>query len=162
MNKGLKIGIALIVIALLALILPMALSPGKNDQVLIEEALAESIKAGREGRPGSVLDLLSQSFEINGQEVANRNQIARAIRDYKPDVTLERTLAEVQGDTASITSPLKLKLQPPLNAEYNVPNVVLEFQRENTTKLLIFPDKKWKLTKVTVPPESWAQMMFGL
>lgn len=140
----------------------VSFGPKPDDQVQIQNALQSAIEAGREGRPGSVLEQLSNSFEINGQQILNRTEVARFIRDQKPDVKVEKTLANVEGDFAVIETPITLEMSGPLKVKSTIPNVRIEFRREQSRTLLLFPSREWKLSRVEVPPESWAQMMLGL
>lgn len=138
-------------IALLIIALPFVL-PGPSDKELISQALKESIKAGREGRAGSVLDLLSSSFTVNDQQYGSRRNIAKFIKDAKPDLEISNSEPVIQGDTATIDSPAKISLTFPA---YSVAlkSLHLEFAKELGTRFLIFPTRDWKLVKVTVPEE---------
>ena len=138
------------------------LQPKPTDQQLIQNALDDAIQVGKDGRPGSVLEHLSESFEINGQQIVNRTEIARFIRDQRPSVEVTNMVAEVNGETATITSPVTLELSGPMKFTSTIPNAKIEFTKEQTMRFLLIPDRQWRLTKVTVPPESWGQMMMGL
>ena len=82
-----------------------------NDLALIKTALADSIKATKEGRPGGVMDKLSVNLKFNGEsESGNRNEIARYIRNSRPEVTVEQIEPVVTGDEARIVSPVDLKI----------------------------------------------------
>ena len=97
-------------LALCALIvLRVIFAPKPDDQKLIREALAASIDASREGRPGGVMDKISEKFNINGMQPGSRWDIAKFIRDSKPEIVVENTTALVEGDTARITSPVQIK-----------------------------------------------------
>ncbi len=159
MNSKAKFGVSLIGIGLGATVLIGYLGTRKTDQELIQEALNAAIAAGREGRPGSVLEHLSASFEINGQSIMNREQVARFIHDNKPNVEVETKVAQVSGDFAFILTPVRLSMAGPINLGSTIPDVRIEFQKEHTTKFLLIPDRQWRLTKVSVPIESWSQMM---
>jgi hypothetical protein len=128
----------------------------KDDATLIREALAESILASKEGRPGGVMDKISEQFKLNDQQPGVR-QIADIIRKNKPDVQVlkpDPVVNESQG-TAQIYSPVKLSLSF-LNQNFDteIPNVTIKFKREDSRQWLIFPAKQWRVTEVTVPPES--------
>lgn len=161
MKTGLKAAIALAAIAG-GVVAYQALSPRKSDQQLIEEALDAAILAGREGRPGSVLEQLSRSFEINGYQISNANEVARFIRDQKPDVEVQSTVATVEGNSAFIESPVKLSMSGPIRYSGTIPGVRIEFAKEHATRWLVIPDRQWRLTRVEVPAESWNGVMFGL
>jgi hypothetical protein len=154
MSTGVKVGLALVGIALMAFVW-MGLSANRSsDQQLIEQALNDSIAASKAGRPGSVLELLSQNFKVNDEEYGSRSQIAKAIRDYRPDIKLQSTAAQVEGHSAEINSNIDLSLSGPLPLSLTIPNAKLQFEKELGTKWLLFPDRRWKLVRVTIPEES--------
>lgn len=158
-NGKAKAALALLLVALIgAAGLFFVSRSGPSDQELIDQALAEAIKAGREGRPGSVLELLSNEFRLNEQQIGSRSQVARAIRDYKPDVSVANTTAVISGDGAVIESPVTLRAQPPIPLSFEIPMVRMEFQRENATKWLVLPDKRWRLSRVTIPTDVFNQI----
>ena len=146
--------IVLSVIGLAALLLVLRLTvfaPAPNDQKEIAEALQNSIQASKEGRPGGVMDLLSDKFKINEQTPGSFN-IAKFIRDSKPDITVSNTNAVVSGDTARIDTPVHVKFSYLTQTfDQNVPNVTLVFQKEEGHKYIFFPDTEWRLTNVEVP-----------
>lgn len=102
-----------------------------------------------------MLDLLSNSVSVNGTEYSSSRQIASAIRRYKPDVTVVSPQPVVRGDSATITSPVNLSV---LTRSIQVNDVVFQFQREDTTRLLVIPAKAWKLREVTVPETAIEQV----
>ena len=120
---------------------------GKSDKELIKIALDEAITASKEGRPGGVLDFLSRKFEVNGQQYGS-GDIAKTIKEMKPDVTIEKPDPTVNGDSATITSPVRLSV---LTMGMNISEVTITFARETGTKWLIFPTKKWRMVEVDVP-----------
>ncbi len=155
-----RVGIYLLLLAgigALALFLTM---PGASDAQLIREALEESIRAGKEGRPGSVLDLLSREFTINEREVGSYRDVARAIRDARPDVEIENWAADISAETAVMVTPVKVKLRGPLAFEARLAEVRLEFRKETGTKWLVIPTRTWKLHRVQVP--EWAIRDLGI
>ncbi|MFQ3586395.1 MAG: hypothetical protein SNJ76_01845 [Fimbriimonadaceae bacterium] len=156
--KG-RAALALLLVALIgAAGLFLVSRSGPSDQELIDRALADAIKAGREGRPGSVLELLSNEFRLNEQQIGSRSQVARAIRDYRPDVAVANTTAVISGDGAVIESPVTLRTQPPIPLSFEIPMVRMEFQRESATRWLVLPDKRWRLSRVTIPDDVFNQI----
>src|SRR4051812_25538220 len=97
-----------IVVALILLRVTI-FAPQPDDQALIQNALKDSIEASKEGRPGGVLDFLSSKFKINS-ESPGRFDIAKFIREHKPDITVYNTKAIISGDTARIETPVEVKL----------------------------------------------------
>lgn len=126
----------------------------ESDPQLIQRALDESLQASREGRPGSALDLLSKSFEVNGMTILNRAEVAKYIQQQKPDIALASTVATIEGERAFIRTDVTLSTSGLIKFSGTIPNVELEFARESGTTLLIIPNKRWRLVKVTAPPES--------
>jgi hypothetical protein len=132
-----------------------------NDQEQIQLALAESIKASKEGRPGGVMDKLSANLKLNDMDTSgNRRQIAQYIKENQPDVTVLDKQAVITGDEAQIKSPVDLSLNfLGQKMERRIEDVTMVFRREDDRAYLIFPTKKWKLAEVHVPPESVSLFM---
>lgn len=149
----LQIGIVLAVLAMV-LIGFQFVGSGESDQQMIQRALDESLEASREGRPGSALDLLSKSFEVNGMTILNRAEVAKYIQQQKPDIALASTVAEIEGDRAFIRTDVTLSTSGLIKFSGTIQNVELEFAKESAAKLLVIPAKRWRLVKVTAPPES--------
>src|SRR4051812_26701147 len=74
-----------------------------DDKTQIQQALAEAIKASKEGRPGSVVDKLADNFKVNEVQASTR-QIADFVKNNHPEVNVKDTEPVVSGDTAQITS----------------------------------------------------------
>jgi hypothetical protein len=128
-----------------------------DDQALIKDALAESIKAGREGRPNGVLELLSRNFQVNEESPGSRD-IAQYIRQYKPDFVVQNQNPVVTGANAVIVSPVRVQsniLGQKLGME--LPSVTLRFEKQDTMSYFVIPTRKWQLIKVEVAPDAWAQ-----
>ncbi|MFX8820935.1 hypothetical protein ABTM55_19390, partial [Acinetobacter baumannii] len=81
---------------------------GPSDENLIREAVTRSIEASREGRPGGVIDYISDRFAVNGDQPGT-SAIARFIRESKPEVTIDSYKPLVNGDQALITTPVKVR-----------------------------------------------------
>jgi len=124
---------------------------GPSDRELIEIALKDAIQASREGRPGGVLDFISKRFEVNGEQYGTRD-ISNTIKDMRPDVEIERPAPTITGDSATITSPVRLSVSlPPVGM--NISSVTIHFARENGTNWLIFPTKKWRMVRIEIPDD---------
>ncbi|MEQ1822486.1 MAG: hypothetical protein ABL949_08250 [Fimbriimonadaceae bacterium] len=131
----------------------MGLFGAPSDQELIQKALDNAVKAGQEGRPGSVIEFLANDFEINGEKY-RMGQIAEQIKKLKPKAEFANRVPSVSGDSATLVSNIKLSVSlPPVNVD--VDEVTVEFEKRSARKWLIFPDKQWQLTRVTVPAESY-------
>lgn len=129
-------------------------APQPSDEELIRQALDEAIKAGKEGRPGSVIDFLASDFEVNGERFST-GQIAERIRKMKPDMKFENREPTVSGDNASLKSSVALSLA--IGPSMNIDNVEVIFEKRSATRMLIFPAKKWQVTDVSVPEEAYEQ-----
>lgn len=150
MNKFAVAGVAVGVILIVGWI--GVYSKTTSDEQLIKDSLAESIRASKEGRPGGVLEILSRQFQINGQTISNETEIARYIRDTRPNVEVLQPDPFIQSNVATIKSDVKLSMPGPFSAVgTTLEDVELKFQKESTMKWLIFPDRQWKLVEVKVP-----------
>lgn len=132
----------------------------QDDKTLIQQALADSIKASREGRPGGVMEKLSDNIKFNGQnENGNQRDIARYIRESKPDVVVENTDPTINGDEATIVSPVHLSMSMlGQSIDKQMKGVTLVFRKENDRDWLIIPVKKWKLAEVQVPDAAVSEL----
>ncbi len=160
LNKPL-IWIIVAIVALVGIRVAVSSMNAPNDQEQIQLALAESIKASKEGRPGGVMDKLSANLKLNEMDTSgNRNQIANYIRESKPDVNVLEKTAVITGDEAQIKSPVQLSVNLlGQKMERQMEDVTLIFRRENDRAYLIFPTKKWKLAEIRVPEESVSSFM---
>jgi hypothetical protein len=162
MGKGAKValGLAFAALVLLGLRIGITAMRPPNDQVLIELALAESIQASKEGRPGGVMDKLSSQLRFNEVDASgNRRQIADYIKNNKPDVTVLNKTAVVTGDEARIVSPVEVSINFLGERKFQLNEVTMVFRREPDRAYLIIPTSKWKLAEVRVPDASLADFM---
>ena len=127
-----------------------------DDKTLIKQALEESIKASREGRPGGVMDKLSANLKYNGQNAAGAERdIARYIKSSKPEVEVENPDPIISGNEAKIVSPVKLTISMlGQSIERKLKDVTIVFEKEDDREWLVIPVKKWKLAEVQVPEAS--------
>jgi hypothetical protein len=132
---------------------------GPSDDQLVRQALNEAILAGREGRPGGVLEHLSNSFKINSQQPTTFDK-ADFIRNSRPDVSVDDPTPIVVGDTARITSDVEIKINLAGNRiAQKVEAVSMVFRREDGLEWLIVPVKKWRLEQVYVEGSAIPQLM---
>lgn len=134
--------------------------PGPSDAARIDAALEASLKASREGRPGGVLEFLTDKFEINDQVVGTRREIGVAIRNSKPEVEVTNRDSEVFGDDAKIVSPVRVKVafmgQP---IDQRIEGVTILFKREPARAFFVLPTHTWRIDKVYLPegvPLPWS------
>lgn len=149
--KLIKWLVGVIALCAIALFLINSLKSG-DDRLLIQEALDESIRASREGKPGGVLENISVNFRFNDSELATRGDIGQYVKSMRPDVVVLHREPTISGDTAKIVTDVKVKFKlGPIESEQKVDNVVITFQRENGTKFGIIPTKKWRIVTVSAP-----------
>ncbi|RYG37926.1 hypothetical protein EON81_05220 [bacterium] len=134
-----------------------------DDQTLIRAAIKESIQDSKEGKPGGVLDLLSDNFKVNSNTMGiNQGQISQFIRNQKPELTVVNDKALVTGDEARIVSPVDLKLNMlGQSMERQIKEVTMVFRKEESRGFLFLPQKKWKLTDVRVPDTAILEVLAG-
>lgn len=139
------------VVVLLALLAaPMIFRP--SDDVLIKEALDESVKASREGRPGGVMDYLSSSLKFNDDDSASRGEIAQYIKRAKPDIVIANPAATINGETASVVSPVTVTFSwGPVSKPIQLDNVEILLAKETGTKFLVVPTVKWRIREIKAP-----------
>lgn len=159
MNKRFVAIGAIVAVAALLLLLRSVLF-GPSDKELIRDAVKESVEASREGRPGGVLEYLSNSFTFNDQEAPNRREIGKWIRQGKPEVVLRNSEPVISGETAEIVTPVHVKFDYlAFKFDQEIPNVRITLQKEAGTKWLIVPTKKWRIVSVTAPDVSAADYL---
>jgi hypothetical protein len=150
---------AIAVVAVLAAVaVPFASSP--SDEALIQEALDRAVQSSREGKPGGVLEHLSKSMTYNEIPVDNRAEVAKFIREGKPEVTIEDPRPQIAGGEALVVSPVVVGVRyGPVPIETRIPKVTIVLQREVGRKWLVFPAPVWRITRVTA--EGWDPSQFG-
>jgi hypothetical protein len=146
------IGIAVLVLLLIARI-GIGLSSRGSDKHQIQEALQRSIQASKDGRPGGVLQLLSDRLTFNGQDAkGNMSDVAQFIVKQRPDVEVENSEPVVTGDEARILSPIDIKLDFfGQTKSVHLKQVELVFRKEPVMRYLVFPGSEWKLSDVRAP-----------
>lgn len=159
MNKKV-LAIGGLVVALIAVLVLRSTLFGPSDKQLIDTAIKESIQASREGRPGGVLEFLSQSFTINEQEPGSRRNIAQFIKQSKPEVSLAAYEPVIQGDSATIVTDATVNIDyVGMKMDGTLSNVRIVLQKEQGTKWLVLPDKQWRIVSVTAPQETVDQLL---
>jgi hypothetical protein len=107
------------------------------------------------------MDKLSVNLKYNDQDVSGADRdIARYIRDSKPDIVVENPEPEIKGDEATIVSPVTMNvslLGHSMNREFK--QVTIVFRKEADREFLIFPSTRWKLAEVRVPDDSVAGLV---
>lgn len=154
--KKIAIGVGVFAL-LLALAAPFVFAPSDKD--LISEALKESIKASREGRPGGVMEYLSGSLKYNQESVSDRGSVADYIKMARPDVIVEDPRPTITGDTATITSPVTVSMEVgPMSFPMRIERAVITFSKETGRKYLILPAPVWRITSISAPEVDMSQL----
>ncbi|HRF58746.1 MAG TPA: hypothetical protein PLH94_02395 [Fimbriimonadaceae bacterium] len=159
MNKKV-LAIVGLVVGLIAILVVRSTLFGPSDRQLIDQAIQESIQASRDGRPGGVLEYLSQSFKLNDQDPGSRRNIAQFIKQSKPEVTLAAHEPVIEGDMASIVTDAQVNVDYlGMKMDGTLQGVRIVLQKEQGTKWLVFPDKQWRIVSVTAPQETVDQLL---
>ena len=154
-----KLAIA-VSILLLGLISYSLFGPKPDDRDQILTALKDSIAASKEGRTGSVLELLSRNFKLNGEGI-NGSQVVSMINKYRPNISISNKNPDIDGDKAVIRSSAALEVSlPPLTL--NLDRVSLNFERQQTFHWMIIPSHDWKLVSVSIPDDVMQQVMSSM
>jgi hypothetical protein len=134
-----------------------------DDKTLIAAAIKEAQNAGKEGRPGGVLDFLSVSLNVNGSDVeGNRGEIAKYIKNSKPDIELTNIEPIITGEEARLESPANVKIGiAMLSKTVTIPNVVVNLKKEVGRDWFIIPRKSWKITQIRAPIEDFTSLFMG-
>jgi hypothetical protein len=142
--------VAAVIVALL--VVRMVNRP--SDEEMIRRALQESLQASKEGRPGGVLDLLSRDLTVNEVD-PGRGQIARFVRDSRPDVDVLDDTPFIAGDEARIVSPVRIRAAIlGYTMDRQIEDVTLIFRRERGREWVVLPVDKWRLYSVHAPNAS--------
>lgn len=159
MNRKVAVIVGLVVALIAVLVLRSTLF-GPNDRQLIDSAIQESIQASRDGRPGGVLEYLSQSFRINDQDPGSRRNIAQFIKQSKPEVKLSTYEPVIDGNTASIVTDAAVNIDYlGMKMDGTLKNVKIVLQKEQGTKWLVLPDRQWRIVSVTAPQETVDELL---
>ena len=98
-----------------------------------------------------MLDNLSFDFSYGGQDVS-RIDIAKIVKQAKPQLVAVNENPEITGDSATIVTPISAKFDyMGFAMDTVVPDVTVRFQREVGTKWLIVPQPKWRIVSVDAP-----------
>ncbi len=146
--------LALVLLVVVGFRVVSLLSGQKDDATMIRESLRQSLEASRKGEPGGVLEAVSNSIKVNGEDQGgNGGMIAKYIKNQKPNIEVTNPNPIVTGDEASITSPVRIKISVPVMGDHTVTmkDVVMTFHKETGREYLIFPVKKWRLSEVSAP-----------
>lgn len=120
-----------------------------KDQDLITAALRESTAAAAKGEPSDVLRYLSKSFTYGG-EATSTYDISKVIHNAKPQLTILETKADIKGETATVQTPVDVKLNyMGLDINQTIPRVSIELKKETGFKWLFVPEPRWRIISVS-------------
>jgi len=122
------------------------------DEVLIKQALTEAIEASKSGKPGPVLDFVSRNATYNGESANAPREIGNFIRQYRPDIDILNPTPTIQGDQATIMSPVKLSFA--MVASTEIPKVQINLRRETAYKWIVVPTTKWRVASIEAPADA--------
>lgn len=152
----------LVLLALVVLLLGgrfiYGLATRPDDRTQIKQALADALKASKEGRPGSVIDKLVEGFTVNDQ-AASKRTIAQFVKDSKPDVSVADSEPIITGDSAQITSDVKVSISFLGNPQgFTFEDAQILFKKEQAMDWLVIPTTRWQVAAVRVDPSSLPDM----
>jgi hypothetical protein len=130
----------------------LSLSNKPSDEKLIHQALNDALEASRKGKPGGVMDFLSNQLKFNDQSIGDQSQIAKVIKESHPEITVADEKVLVTGDEARIVSPVDLKANIfGQSLDQHIDNVTLVFHKEEGRDYFFIPTPKWRLSEVRLP-----------
>ncbi|MCH8273443.1 MAG: hypothetical protein IH851_01470 [Armatimonadetes bacterium] len=146
------VGIAAVFLLVGFNVVAVMIKPGDDEQ--LRRAMEEMRQASLDGKPGGVLQRLSESFELRTapDEIAQnpRSMIARFIRDADiSELTFSDITTEVEGDTAIVRCNLKTDLTYQGYSWRMDSPIAVEFRREVERRLFVIPEGKWKVVEVS-------------
>lgn len=127
-----------------------------DDETQILQALEEMRIASIEGRPGGVLEYISDSIQLPVETEdqwygrSPKAQIARFLRQAEiRSVEIADTKVELHGELAQVTCSVKADLSYPAFGDVPIAfdHVVIEFRREASRRLFIVPDSTWRVVR---------------
>lgn len=120
-----------------------------SDQEQIQMALDEAVRAARNGEPGPVIDFISGRASLDGESGASRGEIGKYIMRSKPDVEILQKKPLIDGDKATIMSPVKVTARIlTMEQTFELGQVRIDLEKESATQWGIFPTTKWRVVSV--------------
>jgi hypothetical protein len=158
MNKAAIGGGSLALLVLIGIRVGMDVAGRQDDRQLIREALAAATESSKSGQPGGALDLLSKNLTMNSESLpVDRQTVAKFIREQKPVVEVDKIEPQIIGEEGRVVTPVSLSLG--IFGEKTLPNVTMIFAKEDDRLYGIIPVKKWRMTEIRVPQESWTSLI---
>lgn len=147
---------ACVALLVLVVINIVAVMNKPNDETQILQALEEMRVASVEGRPGGVLEYISDSIELPTQPEdqwmgrSPKAQIARFLRQADiRSVEISDTKVELHGELAQVACSVRADLTYPAFGDVPIAfdRVVIEFRREASRRLFVVPDSTWRVVR---------------
>ena len=133
---------------------------GPTDDQMIRDALKESIKASREGRPGGVMEYLSNSLKYNDEEATDRTSIADYIKRAKPEVSVDDPTPRISGESAMVVSPVTVNLTyGPVSFPVRIEHAEITFAKETGRRFLVLPAPVWRIRSIKADEVDVSQLM---
>jgi hypothetical protein len=135
-----------------------------DDKTLITAAIKEAQSAGKEGRPGGVLEFLDLGqLKVNDMAASGTGRdISNYIKNQKPDIEFTKIEPIVTGEDARLESPATVKIGiAMLSKTVTLPNVVVNLKKVEDREWFIIPRKSWKITEIRAPIEDLMSISLG-
>ncbi|MFZ4508955.1 MAG: hypothetical protein ACOYON_14800 [Fimbriimonas sp.] len=159
MDTKVKVFVGIVLVSAIFIGKAISMAGGPNDEAQIQDALAASIEASREGRAGGVMDKLSTKFRINNEIPASFRQIAQFIKDAKPDITVAPATPVVSGDEAKMKTSVDFRMKMgDSESKQKFDDVTLIFRKEAAREWVVIPSHKWRLAEVEAGSFNAAEM----
>lgn len=136
----------LAIIAIFAInVIQILMKPGAEEQMRI--AVLEMRDASLQGKPGGVLEHMSQSFRLpepyNDMATNQRAEVARWIRRAEiRELEVTDIRVEVYGKQAVVHAHVRADVGNPYPFSYDGP-IEINFRMEVHRRLFVIPEEKW-------------------
>ncbi|MBS1707982.1 MAG: hypothetical protein JSS65_04590 [Armatimonadetes bacterium] len=148
MKKWLAIGVPSL--SLLALLGAYYLNR-PSDETQIQQTLKEAVLASKEGKPNPVMEAISSGFKYDG-ESPDRREIARVVKEAKPEIVVLSPVPTISGNDAKVHSDVAVKFEfMGMTMDQTVKDVEITFAREAAVDFGVLPSSRWRITGVTGP-----------
>ena len=93
--------------------------------------------------------------------IRDRAEVARYIRNSKPEIYLENTAAIISGDTAQVVTPADLRIAVgPMPVTLHVDRVVITLAKETGTRFVVLPAPIWRIREIRADHLDLSQFSF--
>lgn len=147
MGKKIGIGVGLAILVVFAIASMVSLWFGPSDEELVKKSILASTSAAASGQSSEVLDGLSKKFSF-GEDVPNRFDISKVIKNSRPKITVLDVNPRIEGDMATVVSDVFVEgdfMGMQLNNTFE--SVTITLKKETGFEGLL-PKKKWRISRV--------------